>query len=144
MGSQPLLPLLRGFLQPRALQYQDSRFVCSDVPAATGSLGMKAHLQWPKGQDCRLCLCCVFQSTYFWIHRCMGLFGILVCWAEETLLSYGCFTGWRLKGRDKESISLHHDAFSITYSGAVNPDHSLSLPAFSTVMISPPQILGIK
>ena len=45
------------------------------------------------------------------------------------------FSGCRLKGRDKESISLHHDAFSITYSGAVNPDHSLSLPAFSTAML---------
>ena len=28
--------------------------MCTDVPAATGSLGMKAYLQWSKGQDRKL------------------------------------------------------------------------------------------
>ena len=29
---------------------------------------------------------------------------ILVCWAEEASLNYGCFTGFRLKGRQRECL----------------------------------------
>ena len=97
-----MLPFLPGFLQPRALLHRDSRFVCTDVPAATGSLGMKAHLQWSKGQDRRLHLPLDKQVS--------GLFGILVCWAEETLLNYGCFIGCRL--RERKGVS--HTAMMLT------------------------------
>ena len=48
----------------------------------------------------------VFQSIYLFS-------GILVCWSEEHLLSYVCFTGYRLKERDKESIFLCHNAKAI-------------------------------
>lgn len=53
---------------------------------------------------------CVFQSTHLWMTRCVELSRILVCWAEELLMTYGCFTGCRLKGRDKGSMSGLHDA----------------------------------
>ena len=45
-------------------------------------------------------LLCVFQSTHLQMYRCVDLSRVLVCWAEEPLLSYGCFTSRRLKGRD--------------------------------------------
>lgn len=56
-----------------------------------------------RGWDCGHCLHCSlgsacsvpFQSTHLEIHRPVDLSGILVCPAEELLLSYGCFTSCR-------------------------------------------------
>ena len=50
----------------------------------------------------------VFRSTYLQMYKHVSLSGVLVSWAEEPLLSYGCFTSCRLKGGDKGSVS-HHD-----------------------------------
>lgn len=44
------------------------------------------------------------------MHRCMDLSSILLCWAEEPLLSYGCLTRCRLKGIDKGTIPQCYDA----------------------------------
>ena len=41
-------------------------------------------------------------------NRCVEFSSILLCGAESPLLSYGCFTGFtgcRLRGRDKRSVS---------------------------------------
>ena len=48
------------------------------------------------------------------MYRRVDLSGILGCWntlAEESLLSYGCSTSWRLNRKDKERVScayIHH------------------------------------
>ena len=57
-----------------------------------------------------VCLLCVFQSTHLYMYRCVELFSIMVCWTEETLLSYGNFTGYTLKGWDKRSATGCRDA----------------------------------
>ena len=63
-------------------------------------------------------LCCSLISRLcFPIHplsnvlMCGSLL-VLVCWVKEPLLSYGCFTSCKLRGRDKGSISCRHDAMS--------------------------------
>lgn len=38
----------------------------------------------------------------------MEFSGILLYWAEASLLGYGCFNGYRLNTRDRSSFSLHH------------------------------------
>ena len=35
------------------------------------------------------------------MYRCVDLSGVLVCWAEKPMLSFGCFTSSRLDGRDR-------------------------------------------
>ena len=47
------------------------------------------------------CLLCVFQSTYLQMYTSEEFSGVLMCWEEAPLLSYGCFAGCRVKGRDK-------------------------------------------
>ena len=56
------------------------------------------------------CLLCVFQSTHLQMHTSEEFSGILLCWEEAPLLSYGSFTGCRLKGRDKGSVLSCHYA----------------------------------
>ena len=53
------------------------------------------------------------------MYRCVGFSDILMCWAEAPLLSCGCFTGYRLMGRDQRSTSPWH--------GALCDSHSLTL-----------------
>ena len=35
------------------------------------------------------------------MYRCVDLSGVLVCWAEKPILSFGSFTSSRLNGRDR-------------------------------------------
>ena len=42
------------------------------------------------------------------MYGCVEFSSVLVCQVETPLLSYGYFTGCRLKGR--ENVSCHHDA----------------------------------
>ena len=51
----------------------------------------------------------IFQSTHLYMWRSME-FPRSWCWADAPFLHCGCFTGCRLKGRDKGSTSLYHDA----------------------------------
>ena len=37
----------------------------------------------------------------FLMYRCVDLSGVLACWAEKPMLSFGCFTSSRLNGRDR-------------------------------------------
>lgn len=51
----------------------------------------------------------VFQTTdsYLDVQIYVEFSGILLCWAESTLLSNICFTSWILKGKDKGNVSFH-------------------------------------
>lgn len=80
-----------------------------------GSLKLWAQLPWSEGWDCRqapiplfprFCLL-YFSSPTF---RCTDVwtFPVLLCLAEEPLLSCGRFTRYRSKGKDKGSFPLHH------------------------------------
>ena len=74
-----------------------------DSAVTTRSLGWQVPpLPFPQFH-----LLCVFQSTPV---RCTDMLKSQVSWAEIPLLSCECFTDCTLKGRDKECISLHHDA----------------------------------
>ena len=82
-----------------------------------GFLGLWSQLWRQEGQDCKHHLCCFLSSTSPMCStpplldvQMWELFSILVCWEEQPLMSYRCFTGCRLKGRDKGSISCLHDA----------------------------------
>lgn len=58
------------------------------------------------------------QLTHLQMHTYVGLLGVLVRYAENPLLVYGCPTGCNLERRDKGSNSLSHDAdvtFSVFY-----------------------------
>lgn len=48
-------------------------------------------------------LLCAFQSIPFGCRR-VEFCSALLCWAEVRFLSCGCFTGYRLKGRDKGGL----------------------------------------
>ena len=52
---------------------------------------------------------CGFQSAHLQMYGCMDFSDVLVCRAEEHLLSYGYITGCRLKTRDKGIVSCCHD-----------------------------------
>lgn len=54
-------------------------------------------------------LLCAFQSIPFGCRR-VEFCSALLCWAEVRFLSCGCFTGYRLKGRDKGG--LYHGCFT--------------------------------
>ena len=87
-----------------------------------GSLELWAQSTTAGGQELwELPLFSLFHFYMFWYRhcyishtgRCMDLSGNLVCWTEDTWLSYGCFTSCTLKTREKkESLLLsrcwHH------------------------------------
>lgn len=89
--------------------------LCVSLPLLLlGSSGLCAHPLWPEGQDYGHHLHCSLGSTscyqpsptfnlaiHLRMYRCVDLSGLSVCWAEEPLLNYECFTSCRLKGRDK-------------------------------------------
>ena len=114
----PTALLLPGSLWPWApLQPGGWICVCHLLCYSQILLGLWAQPPEPGGRDHRRCLHCssgstssVFQSTQLQMYRYVELFSILLCWAEEHLLSNGCFTGCRLKGRDKGTVSSHYDA----------------------------------
>lgn len=85
----------------------DSGVLCSATgfSGAVGSPAMVSRLgSWvPPPMLQQFCLLFVLQSTHFQMYRRVELSGILVCWTEEALLSYGCFTSCRLKERDRAS-----------------------------------------
>ena len=53
------------------------------------------------------CLLCVSQFIHLQTYRCVGLFSILMCWTDEALWNFECFTSCRQKARDKGSFSCH-------------------------------------
>ena len=79
-----------------------------------GCLWPWAQLLWSEGWNCTHPLHCFHNSVFpIPIHppldvRLCGIFSVLRFWAEEPLLSCGCFIGCRLKGKDKGSFSLSH------------------------------------
>lgn len=82
-----------------------------------GSLQLQAQPSELVSWGRRVCLRSFFSSasslcsSLLTVRRTdVDISDILVCWAEGLLLSYGCFTGWRLKGRDKGSVSCSRDA----------------------------------
>ena len=111
MGLPPLLPASLWLWA--SLQLGDQSHVCHlscyQVPCHWG-VGLSCHgwgfsftgtaltVSW-------FWLLCMFQSTHLWTYRCVDLSIVLVCWAEETLLNYECFTSCRLKERGTGSVS---------------------------------------
>ena len=82
-----------------------------------GSLRLQAELPQLVSWDHRDCLHGFFSSASSMCSslltlRCtdVEISDTLVSWAEGLLLSYGCFTGCRLKGRDEGSVSCSRDA----------------------------------
>ena len=86
-----------------------------------GSLGLWAQPLWQRVSQTPspLFLCVplhyMFQSTHSYMFSCVQFSGVLLFGAEVLLLSYGCFTGCRLKRIDKGSISSEHDAAIALY-----------------------------
>ena len=78
--------------------------------ASSATMAREPGLQAPLSLFPQFRLLCVFQSTHLQMYRCVDLSSVLVCWVEEPLLSYGCFTSCGLKSSDKGSISCCHDA----------------------------------
>lgn len=68
--------------------------------------GLWAQLLWPRwGRGSQ-----ALPPLYLQAGRCEGLSRVLVYWAEEPLLSCGCFTNCTLKGVDRGSISCPRGA----------------------------------
>lgn len=110
-GAPGPLPLLPSYLWPQAK--------CSWRPELCvrmllGCLWLWAQLLRSEGRDCAHPLHCFHNSVFpIPIHPSLDvllcrIFSVLLFWAEESLLSCGCFIGCRLKGKDKGSFSLGH------------------------------------
>lgn len=112
MRSQALLPLMPGSLWLGAGLWSGGwTHVCH--------LSFCYQVLWGCGHSCQvwgagitgtaaavpsICLLYAFQSTCLYMYRCVEHSGILLFWTEGPLLSYGYFTGYRWKGKEKVSI----------------------------------------
>ena len=103
---------------PRGPLWSGAGVVCTASSAATGvseAVGLAAAVSRPGLQVLtplfpRFHLFYAFQSTHLPPYRGVEFSSILLCRAEASLLSCGCFTGCRMKGREKGSFALCHVA----------------------------------
>ena len=83
-------------------------------PVLPGSPGMRAEPTASPGSQAPPSLSQAPLSlrvlpTCLQMHRSEELSRDLMCWAEVSLLSYGCFTDYISKGKETEIISRHSD-----------------------------------
>ena len=84
-------------------------------PVLPGSLGMRAEPAASPGSQeppslSQAPLSLRVLPTCLQMHRSEELSRDLMCWAEASFLSYGCFTDYISKGKETEIISFHSDA----------------------------------
>ena len=85
--------------------------MCAVFPATAGSPRPLCSAAMARSQDCRHFFYCSPSSTYIcsspptFGSRLVDLSRVLMCWADGPLLSYGCFTSYRMKRRDKGGVS---------------------------------------